>query len=201
MKKLVFEPFPNLSTTRLQLRELSIDDADSMYRLRSSREVMKLLDRPMTQTVEEAAQLIEKTFESQKQSTAIMWAMTLKNDPTMIGCICFVRIEAEHSRTEVGYLLHPEFHRQGLMSEALAQVIKFGFEELDFHKIMASTNSLNEASIGLLEKHEFTREAFYRQHFFWNGRFIDTVEMARYSPAAERAIKERMADPIRDVHA
>ena len=162
---------------------------------------MKLLDRPMTQTVEEAAQLIEKTFESQKQSTAIMWAMTLKNDPTMIGCICFVRIEAEHSRTEVGYLLHPEFHRQGLMSEALAQVIKFGFEELDFHKIMASTNSLNEASIGLLEKHEFTREAFYRQHFFWNGRFIDTVEMARYSPAAERAIKERMADPIRDVHA
>jgi ribosomal-protein-alanine N-acetyltransferase len=201
MKDLIFDPFPVLYTARLNLRALNIDDAESMHQLRSSREVMKLLDRPMTQTVEEAAELIETVFESQKQGTAIMWAMTLKNDPTMIGCICFVRTEAEHNRTEVGYLLNPQFHRQGLMSEALARVIEYGFDELEFHKIMASTNSLNEASIGLLEKHGFTREAFYRQHFFWNGRFIDTVEMARYSPAAERTIKERMTDPIRDVHA
>jgi ribosomal-protein-alanine N-acetyltransferase len=201
MKDLIFEPFPVLNTARLNLRALNVDDAEAMHRLRSNREVMRLLDRPMTKTVEEATQLIEKVFESQKQGTAIMWAMTLKNDPTMIGCICFVRTEAEHSRTEVGYLLDPGFHRQGLMSEALAQVIDFGFAELAFHKIMASTNSLNEASIGLLEKHGFTREACYRQHYFWNGRFIDTVEMARYSPAAERAIQERKTDPIRDVHA
>ena len=195
------EPFPTLNTARLTLRALNVDDANAMHRLRSNREVMRLLDRPMTQSAEEATQLIEQVFESQEQGTAIMWAMTLKDDPTMIGCICFVRIESEHSRTEVGYLLDPEFHRQGLMSEALTRVIEFGFGELEFHKIMACTNPLNEASIGLLEKHGFTREACYRQHYFWNGKFIDTIEMARYSPAAERAMKERMTDPIRDVHA
>lgn len=201
MKNPILEPFPVLVTARLNLRSLYVGDAEAMHRLRSNREVMRLLDRPMTKTVEEAMQLIEKVFESQRQGTAVMWAMALKDDPIMIGCIGFVRTESEHSRTEVGYLLDPEFHRKGLMSEALARVIEFGFAELEFHKIMASTNSLNEASIGLLEKHGFTREACYRQHYFWNGKFIDTIEMARYSPAAERAMKERMTDPIRDVHA
>ena len=130
-----------------------------------------------------------------------MWAMTLKDDPTMIGCICFVRIESEHSRTEVGYLLEPEYHRRGLMSEALTRVLQYGFAELEFHKIMACTNPLNAASIRLLEKYGFVREAFYQQHYFWNGRFLDTVELAKYSPAAELAIEARKFDPILDVHA
>ena len=201
MKELVFDPFPNLSTARLDLRAINIDDAEAMHRLRSNRDVMKLLDRPLTSSVEEAEKLIQQVFESQQQGIAIMWAMTLNDDPTMIGCICFVRIESEHSRTEVGYLLDPNFHRQGLMSEALEAVLQYGLEELEFHKIMACTNPLNVASIQLLEKHGFKQEAFYQQHYFWNGRFLDTVELARYSPAAELAIEGRKSNPILDVHA
>ena len=201
MKKLKLDPFPNLETDRLNLRALQLSDAEAMHRLRSNREVMRLTERSLTQSVEDAAKLIEIVFESQAQGTAVMWAMALKSEPTMIGCVCFVRTDFENSRTEIGYLLDPKYHRQGLMSEALACVVDFGFDEWELHKIMASTNALNEASIGLLEKNGFTREACFRQHYFWNGRFIDSVELAKYSPKAELAIQESMINPVRDIHA
>ena len=149
MKELVFDPFPKLTTDRLNLRSITVDDAAAMHGLRSNREVMKLLDRPLTNSIEDAEKLIHQVFESQQEGTAVMWAMALKEDSAMIGCICLVRIEAEHCRTEVGYLLDPKFHRQGLMSEALEEVLRFAVDDLEFHKITACTNPLNVASIGL----------------------------------------------------
>ena len=86
------------------------------------------------------------------------------------------------------------------MSEALNCVVKYGFAEIEFRKIMASVNALNAASIGLLEKNGFVREAFFRQHYFWNGHYIDVMELARYSPAAIAAIKDGKVNPIVDVH-
>lgn len=201
MKQLVIDPFPDLKTGRLVLRGLTVEDAEAMHRLRSNREVMRLTDRPLTRSIDEAESLIESVLESQRQRNAIMWAMSLHGNPLMIGCICLIRMEPDHHRAEVGYLLDPKFHRLGFMSEALSEVVEFGFRELEFHKITASTHPQNQPSIGLLRKHGFVEEALFRQHYFWNGQFLDSVVLARYSPEAERKIRERQINPVEDVHA
>lgn len=201
MNKTFLDPFPALETSRLTLRALTMEDAPAMHRLRSDKEVMRLIDRPLTDSVESAEQLIESIFAAQDNGEAVMWAITLKGDSEMVGVICLVSIEEEHRRCHVGYLLDPKLHRQGLMSEALVRVVEFGFNQLDLHKIMASVNALNSRSIGLLERNGFVREAHYRQHYFWNGQFIDTIELACFSPSAKQAIESRLHNPISDVHA
>jgi len=200
MKNLSLDPFPTLETARLNLRELTPDDAGPMYRLRSSREVMRLIDRPLCQSLEDAQQLVGTILEKQSLGEAIMWAISLGDDPAMIGCIGYFRTQTEHGRTEVGYLLDPNYHRLGYMSEALNCVVEFGFARMEFHKITASVHANNDASILLLEKNGFVREALFRQHYFWNGHFIDTVEMASYSPAAVLAMKASGIQPVDDVH-
>jgi ribosomal-protein-alanine N-acetyltransferase len=56
---------------------------------------------------------------------------------------------------EVGYELLPEYHRKGIMSEALAAVVDFAFKNLHLQEIVAMTHKLNENSKGLLLKHDF----------------------------------------------
>ncbi|WP_262485638.1 GNAT family N-acetyltransferase [Chryseobacterium wanjuense] len=59
---------------------------------------------------------------------------------------------------EVGYELLPDYHRQGIMSEALNTVVNFAFNELHLHEILAMTHQSNENSKSLLLKHDFVLE-------------------------------------------
>jgi len=64
----------------------------------------------------------------------------------------------DRKTAEVGYELLPEFHHQGIMTEALKAVIDFSFKELQLTKIVAMTNKFNENSKGLLLKNDFILE-------------------------------------------
>lgn len=81
-----------------------------------------------------------------------------------------------HHKAEVFYLIRQNaYKRKGLMSEALVQVLKFGFEELDLHRIQACTAKENEASQRLLHKNGFSQEGTLRQDYLVNGVFDDSL--------------------------
>lgn len=114
----------------------------------------------------------------QKNIEGITWAITLKEDTKLIGTICFWNIQKEHYRAEIGYVLHPDFQRKGIMQEAIAEVIKFGFQVMKLHSIEANTNPNNTSSIRLLERNKFIREGYFRENYFYNGKFYDSVVYA-----------------------
>lgn len=175
MLQVCFEPFPARTTPRLNLRHITAEDTAPMFRLRSSPQVMEYFDRPRAQTEEEAAQLIAQIEQSRQQNSGVVWGISLRTDPTLIGTIGFWRIVKEHFRAEVGYLLAPEFQRRGIMREALHEVLRFGFATMQLHSIEANVNPGNAASIGLLQNFGFVREAYFRENYYWNGKFLDTA--------------------------
>src|SRR5437868_14976345 len=107
MLTLDFSDFPVLETERLLLRNITIDDAPEVFFLRSDKQVMQYLDREPCRSIEEAKAFIEMILGMLKKNESILWTITLKNDPaTMIGTIGYWRIEWEHYRAEIGYVLH-----------------------------------------------------------------------------------------------
>jgi|KBSSwiStaDraftv2_1062776.scaffolds.fasta_scaffold78908_4 ribosomal-protein-alanine N-acetyltransferase len=170
-----FAPFPELSTERLVLRQVNESDAEKIFSLRSDERVMQFIDRPVAVTIADALQYIERINNSLNAAEGITWAITLKEDPSLIGTIGFWRIEKEHYRAEIGYLLNHSFHRKGIMQEAMIVVLAYGFKIIKLHSIMANVNPANLASIKLLERNNFTREGYFKESFFFNGRFLDTA--------------------------
>ena len=170
-----FDPFPTLSTERLELRKLSLDDAEAMFSMRSSEEMMAYIPRPRAKTVNDASALIQMMLDSFEKRESMVWAMSLKNDPKLIGTIGFWRMQPANYRAEVGYLLHSDFWQKGLTSEALEAVLKYGFEVMNCHSIEAVIAPENEASERLLLKSGFVKEAHFRENFFWNGAFLDSI--------------------------
>ena len=58
MLLLNFDPFPFLSTERLNLRRISDEDEEEIFFLRSDKEMLQFLDRDSAQSIDEARQWI-----------------------------------------------------------------------------------------------------------------------------------------------
>jgi [ribosomal protein S5]-alanine N-acetyltransferase len=176
MLELNFSPFPNLQTDRLLLRNISHDDASALLELRSDDGVMEYIGRPKMKTEEEAMIFIKNILESVEKNDSIFWAIAEKELPEqMIGTICFWRIEKEHFRAELGYLLHKNFWQKGLMKEAASRVIRWLFETTAIHSIEANLDASNVASEKLLESLGFIKEGHFKENFYFNGKFTDSA--------------------------
>jgi RimJ/RimL family protein N-acetyltransferase len=68
-----------------------------------------------------------------------------------------------YRNAEIWYKLHKNFWGQGYATEAARELLKFGFNELDLHRIEAGCAVDNIASVRVLEKCGMTREGRTRK--------------------------------------
>ena len=111
-----------------------------------------------------------------EKAEGISWGIFKKENPELkIGNIGLFKIFHEHYRAEIGYMLQPEEQQKGIMYEALCAIIEYGFNQMKLHSIEANINPDNIASQQLLEKAGFVREAYFRENYYFGGRFIDSA--------------------------
>lgn len=158
-----FDPFPILTTQRLILRKISMDDDQAIYLQRSSPVVNKYIARVPVADITEAQAWIERINTNVDAGLSINWAITLKDSGMFIGLICLWKFSEDDTIAETGYELSPVYHGKGYMSEALKCVIDYGFSELKLKTITAYTHRENTNSLNLLKKNGFT----------WNEGEID----------------------------
>jgi ribosomal-protein-alanine N-acetyltransferase len=182
MLALNFYPFPALQTERLSLREISSEDAGEIFFLRSDKRVMKYIDRDPAQSIEDALNWIRIIVDLLQKAEAVTWAICLKTENKMIGTITLWNIQKDHHRAEVGYALHPDWQGRGIMQEALKEVLNFGFRKMKLHSVEANVNPQNKASIKLLERNRFIREAYFRENYYYNGEFLDSAIYSLLTP-------------------
>lgn len=147
-----------LETERLVLKSINENHAEDILKIRSNAEINKFLKRIPPQTNYEALSFILTIKQRVENNETIFWGISLKNQPNLIGTIGLWNFSEDRKTAEVGYELLPNYHRKGIMSEALKAVLNFGFNELYLNEILAFTNKFNENSKSLLIKNNFTLE-------------------------------------------
>ena len=151
-----FTPFPTLTTERLVLRQASKEDLAEILFLRSDPQINKYIRDATSKNLEEVEAFLAMITEGIKTGRDVYWGINLKGDLKMIGSICLWNFSENQKIAEVGYGLNPKFQNQGVMSEALQSVLKYGFQHLGLELIEAYTHRENEASKRLLTKNGFT---------------------------------------------
>ena len=180
MLELNFLPFPEITTGRLLLRRTTLQDAGEIFFLRSSEDVMKYIDRPRAVSLQDAEDFLDIINKSLDANDGITWGITMKeNQGKLIGTIGYWRMKKEHFRAEIGYMLNPAYWKKGIMKEAILAVLDFGFNTMRLHSIEANINADNIASAGVLEATEFIKEAHFKEDFFFDGTFRDTIIYSR----------------------
>jgi [ribosomal protein S5]-alanine N-acetyltransferase len=185
MLAIQLKPFPELYTERLRLRRLTESDVDVMYAMRSHEAVMQYMDMRKTETYAEAKTKLEEMNADIDSNIGITWCISLLNHNDMIGYVSIWRIDPAHFRGEVGYALSPHFWGKGIASEALEAVVKFGFSQLHLHSLEAIINPNNNGSASVLEKQGFVKEGHFKENYYFDGKFLDSVVYSKLSPLSK----------------
>ena len=80
---------------------------------------------------------------------------------------------------EVGYWLGRPFHGRGVMTKALRGLTCFAFDVMRLERLQAGVFEWNQASMRVLEKAGYVREAVLRKSVFKDGQLIDSVLYAK----------------------
>ena len=71
----------------------------------------------------------------------------------------------------------PAYHGKGYGTDAIRTLCKFGFEELNLHKLKAVVFAFNEGALRCYEKCGFEREGLLKEEIYREGAYHDVVMM------------------------
>lgn len=167
-----FDDVPVIETERLWLRRIVAEDlGDWMAVWRSPGVLDYLIDFDGLPQEEMGREIIEWADRIFADKSGIRWALTLKPNKRMIGSCGFHLFDRRHQCVEIGYELHSDYWRQGLMTEAVGAVLAFCFDTLAAHRVEADVVEGNAASAALLKKAGFTLEGVWRDRVYKRGAY------------------------------
>ena len=165
--------FPEIHTKRLFLRKILLEDAESLFQYWSDPEVTKYLNVNTFTNMKQAYSMIRLLNSLYKRDVGIRWVMTIKKDNMVIGTCGYNNWIKRSSRGEIGYELGREYWGNGYATEAIEEIIKYGFKKMNLNRIEAFTVPEAISSIKLLEKFGFKKEGLLKEYGYWNGKVWD----------------------------
>ncbi len=188
-----FTDVPTLDTERLRLRPISRADHDDWLAVWHSAGVLDyLIDFDGAPQDEVVREIIDWAERITCEKSGIRWAIALKPADRMIGSCGFHLYQRRHRRAEIGYELHSDYWRRGIMTEATQAVLQFCFDRLGVHRLEADVVEGNAASAALLRKVGFTLEGVWRERVFKRGAFQSLWQFGLLAP--EYRARQKAAD-------
>ncbi|TCZ80152.1 N-acetyltransferase [Paenibacillus albiflavus] len=176
--------FPELQTARLDLIEIKQEHAPELFCIHSNELVCRYYGKDPMQKLSQAQGMVDLFNKSYTERRAIRWGIVIKETQEFIGTLGLNNLQEHNKRAEIGYELHPDYWRQGYVSEAVREVMTYSYEMLDLYRIGAVTFPDNEASNQLLIKLGFEREGTLRGYLYQNGASHDANIYSRLRDAS-----------------
>ena len=151
-----------LETDRLQLRMLSVADAEFILRLLNEPSFIQNIGDRGVRTIDDArAYILKGPIASYEKFGFGLWMVETRSEAVPIG-ICGLLKRDVFEDVDIGYALLPEFWSQGYALESASAVMSYASAKLGLKRVVAVTNSDNQSSIRLLEKMGFQYERMVR---------------------------------------
>lgn len=163
-----------LETDRCYLRELSINDIDALFELYGKKGITDYLE-PLYPYEEEKEYQVNYIKYMYHYYNYGMWLVYLKESNELIGRAGIENQNyCQEGEVEMGYVISPEYQRQGFATEICEAIIDYAISEFDVKKINCLIDSDNKPSILLAQKLGFeyvckqiTKEKPYNRYIFY----------------------------------
>jgi len=164
-----------IETSRLILREITVDDIPLVHDLDSYPEVEQYNTIGIPKDLMATEDVIMPFIDDQVNELRrfYCWKAILKETGEEIG-ISGLKCSADRFRIgEIWYKLFPSFWGNGYATEIGHTIINYGFQTLKLHRIEAGVDIRNKASIRLVEKLGMTNEGIRRKILPIRGVWCD----------------------------
>jgi ribosomal-protein-alanine N-acetyltransferase len=166
-----------LSTTRLRLRDFELGDYQAVHAFATDLAVVSYVEWGPN-TPEETQAFLREAITSADLSPRQRYALAVvvhSDAERLIGSIELRVVSFEHRRGEIGYVLAREWWGFGYATEAARRLLDFGFDQLGLHKISATCDPENRASVAVLTKIGMHQEGVLRDYVYVRGQWRDRL--------------------------
>ncbi|MEG0767800.1 MAG: GNAT family protein [Clostridia bacterium] len=177
-----FSRMPQLETPRLLLRKLTLADAQDIYAYSKDPEVSRHVLWEAHRSIHDSRAYLRYLQRLYRNDEPASWGIVWKQTGQVIGTVGYMWWNQENNSAEVGYSLSRDFWNRGIMTEALMEVMRFGFEVMRLHRIEAQHEVDNPASGRVMVKAGMRYEGCLRGRIYNKGRYVD---IALYAMLAE----------------
>jgi RimJ/RimL family protein N-acetyltransferase len=172
--------FPKISGQLVNLRGLSIGDANDISRLMTYNISKSLWEVPYPYSLEDAQNFINSSHRDFESLKAVNFAILYKNNPegdsSLAGIISLKNIDLDIKNANLGYWIGEVYWGNGIASESVALVINHAFSVLGLEEIYAYVYSENKASMRVLEKNGMTKKGEANEYSKKLGRYQITAK-------------------------
>jgi len=161
----------NIETARLRLRPFTREDVDELHRLFVEPGVRKFLWDDEVIPRERTESVIETSIASFEAEGFGLWAVLLQAEDALIG-FCGFWLFHDPPQLELLYGLSEECWNTGLATEMARATLSYGFEQLGFERIEASTDAAHAASVRVMQKAGMT---------FWKRECTNGLDTVYYA--------------------
>ncbi|SEO24981.1 GNAT family N-acetyltransferase [Paenibacillus sp. OV219] len=166
-------PSYRFETERLLLRPFVPRDATDVQRLAGEEAVARTtLSLPHPYPDGAAQMWIDFRTDAARHGHGYTFAIVHKEFHTLMGCIS-LNMTSEHKRGEIGYWLGQSFWGNGYTTEALIQILQFGFKTIKLNRIWGAAMTKNPASSAVMLKAGLKHEGLFKQHIRKWDQFED----------------------------
>lgn len=157
-----------LSGKRVNLCTAEQSDIEFLQESVSDSRIWRAVGRNTPYNLEQEREFFEAVFCD--QSTIHLLA-TVEDEP--VGVVAFEGIDKEVGTAEINYWIIPSRWGNGYATEAAERLIRYGFNQLNLHKVVARVSEFNDASKRVVEKIGFVKEGVQREQEFVDGEYQD----------------------------
>lgn len=165
---------------QFELRPFELSDLDSLVKHANNHNIAKNLSNKFAfpYTTDHGIAFINLALSATPPE---IFAITIDNE--VIGSIgVHPKTDIHCKNAEIGYWISEEYWGNGIVPEAVKQMVNYGFKTFDITRIYASTYDLNTNSQRVLEKAGFVLEAEFKATLYKNDTFYDEVIYAVRKP-------------------
>lgn len=164
--------------TNFILRPWQISDINDLVRNANNKNISDNLTNafPHPYTIADGEKFI-KSLEKHNPTKA--FAIVINNEAC--GAIgVFQQMDVHEKNAEMGYWLAEQHWGKGIITNAIKQIVEYGFKNFEITRIFARPFGSNLASQKVLEKAGFKLEAKLKNTIYKNGKFLDELYYAIY---------------------
>lgn len=185
-----------IETSRLILREFSMDDVEAVFHnWESDDKVTEFLRWPTAQSISETESVLQEWVDNYADKSFYQWAIVPKDFGEPIGTISVVGMDEKTEKVHIGYCIGSKWWKKGYTSEAFLAIIPFFFQEVKVKRIESQHDPNNPNSGKVMKKCGLKYEGTMKKAD-WNNKGI--VDACMYGLVAEDYFKEKKDRNVND---
>lgn len=175
-----------LEGANVYLRKIVMFDVNANYLqwMNDSQVVQYLEVRHTRRTLKDLREYVTGVIERKDDA---FFAICLNETGKHIGNIKLGPINRANGFAHIGLFIGDrEYWGKGIATEAVSLIVRYAFETLGLHKVLAGCLANNEASLRVFKKNGFKKEGVQVSQWLCDGKYVDGILLAKINTAKKK---------------